>query len=138
GRTRLQVAEDVGGASSARDHRWAVSVIEARYLRDVGLGSQLHRDLLDAPARGGAVHVTRADERDHARLDLPGGGVLVAVGGLDRLRRRVLSSVGAEVLSHAESEGAGDRGTDNRDEQYAAAVGVQERGESREHDYSLS
>jgi hypothetical protein len=83
------------------------------------------------------VHLARLNERDHARVDLPAGRALEAVGGLDALGRRIVGPVRAHVLGDPEPERPGDRDGEDRDGEHPAGVGVQECGEAAEHVHLL-
>ncbi len=132
-RARLEVGEDVCRAPVARDHRPVVRFVEADGARDVGSGTQLAGDPLDAPLDRTAPNVAGAHYRDDPGGDLAAGRGFEASCGLDRLRRRVVRSVGAHVLRDAESECPGDRRCEHSDEQHPAAVGVNEGCEVGEH-----
>jgi hypothetical protein len=115
-----------------------VALVEADHARDGGFRAQPARDLLDAPPHRWAANVAGAHDRHDSRVELAVRSRLEAVGGLDRLRRRVVRPVRAHVLRHPEAERGGERRREHRDEQHPAPVGVNERGEVGEHGTSLS
>ena len=129
----LEVRHDVRQSPIARDHRGVMGLVEAQHARHIRLAAKLGGDLLDTPSHGWPANVARVYDRHDARVDLAAGRRLEPIGRLNRLRRRVVSSVGTHVLGRAEAKCAGDDRAEKRDQQHRASVGMKEGGESREH-----
>src|SRR5581483_241447 len=116
-----------------RDHRRIVSLEVAHDLGDVWLVAELGSQLLYAPRGMRTADIANAHQRDDAGVYLPTGRCLEAVGGLDRLSRRVVRAVRAHLLGHTATEHSGPGRAEHRDDEDPPTVELEKVGKSRQH-----
>ena len=101
---RLEVAEQVGIAAVARDHRRVMRLQEGHDPRDIRAAGELASDAPDGRGSSRGPDATRTHHRDHPWVDLVVRERTEPIANLHALRGGIVNAVGTQPARDGESE----------------------------------